>query len=187
MSMDEMSDEEIVKRIQEGDMDAFGLLVERYEPKLARYAKRFLFGQEDSKDLLQDVFIKAYQNIRGFDLARKFSPWIYRIAHNEFVNAIKKKERSPLFFFDPDTLFPHPAAPETADDFALRGELRELLDKHLGALDAKYREPLILNFFEELDYKEIADVLKIPTATVGVRLARGKALLRGMINEGESK
>lgn len=181
----DMTDEEVVQKVVEGDTVSFGVLVERYEPKLTRYAKRFLFDKEDVKDLLQEVFIKAYQNIRSFDRTRTFSPWIYRIAHNEFVNALKKRERTPLFFFDPDTLFPHPVAPETADEEAITKELRELLDSNLGKIDAKYREPLILYYFEELDYKEIADVLKVPIATVGVRLARGKTLLRGMIHKSE--
>lgn len=184
-TQDVMTDEEVVRKVVEGDTAAFGVLVERYEPKLSRYAKRFLFDKEDVEDLLQEVFIKAYQNIRSFDHERAFSPWIYRIAHNEFVNALKKRERSPLFFFDPDTLFPHPAAPETADEEAMTKELRALLDRNLSVIDAKYREPLILYYFEELDYKEIADVLKIPIATVGVRLARGKVILRGMINKAE--
>lgn len=183
MKTEELTDEEIVRKITGGDIDAFGTLVERYEPKLSRYAKRFLFDREDIQDLLQEVFVKAYQNIRSFDLSRRFSPWIYRIAHNEFVNALKRRERMPFTFFDPDLLFPHLAAPETADDLALHNELRTLLDTHLSALDAKYREPLVLFYFEELDYQEIADVLKIPPATVGVRLRRGKALLRSMMHQ----
>lgn len=185
MTDETLEDEEVVRMICEGNDDAFGLLVERYRPKLERYAKRFLFDVEDTKDLLQEVFIRVYRNIRSFDLSRRFSPWIYRIAHNEFVNALKRKERSPFAFIDPDTIFPFVVAPETADRASLDRELRDSLDRHLGVLDAKYREPLVLYFFEELDYKEIAEVLKVPVSTVGVRIARGKAMLRDVLAQEE--
>ena len=88
--MTEQTDEQIAQAVQKGDSSAFGLLVERYEPKLLRYAKKFLFDYEDGKDIVQEVFIKAYSNIQSFDSGRSFSSWIYRIAHNEFINAIRK-------------------------------------------------------------------------------------------------
>src|ERR1700685_1546732 len=93
MPIVERTDEEIVKEVQGGDVESFRILVERYEPKMTRYARRFLFGADDAKDLLQEIFIKTYTNINSFDTERRFSPWIYRIAHNEFVNALKKKTK----------------------------------------------------------------------------------------------
>lgn len=178
----EITDEALAARVQRGETEAFGQLVERYEAKLLRYARKFLFGYEDAEDIVQDVFLKAYMNIRGFNIGRRFSPWIYRIAHNEFINAIKRKGREPLSFFDPDTFFPHPQARETADGPLHTEELRRELDTHLDKLDAKYREPLVLFFFADLNYQEIADVMHIPISTVGVRLKRGKDMLRQYIN-----
>lgn len=172
----EATDEEVAKMVQEGDADAFGLLVERYEKKLLRYGKKFLLGREDAEDLVQEVFLKAYSNIRSFDISRRFSPWIYRIAHNEFVNAIKKKPWEN--FFSLDIVFPHPVAEETADEKAVRRELKEYLDKFLSELSPKYREPLILFYYEEKNYIEIAEILQIPVSTVGVRLIRGRDILK---------
>lgn len=171
-------DEEIVLRVQQGDTQAFGILVKRYEQKIMRYARRFLFGQEDAQDATQEVFLKAYANIQSFNHAYKFSSWLYRIAHNEFINALKKKKRMPILFFDFDTIFPYLSSRDTADSQANEKELKSLLDKHLRELSPKYREPLILYYFEEMNYKEIAEVLRIPIATVGVRLKRGKDLLK---------
>jgi RNA polymerase sigma-70 factor (ECF subfamily) len=176
--MNAESDEAIVLRVQGGDTEAFGELVVRYRGKLERYARRFISDLDDSKDVVQDVFLKAYENIQSFDAARRFSPWIYRIAHNEFVNAIKKRSRGPVFGLDLDVVFPHLTAPETADDRALERDLRRELDEYLSALDPKYREPLVLYYFEGVSYKDMADILRIPTSTVGVRLARGKAMLQ---------
>lgn len=183
----EKTDEQIAQEVQAGNAQAFGLLVERYEAKLARYAKKFLLENEDAKDLLQDVFIKAYVNIRGFDAGRKFSPWIYRIAHNEFINAVKKKSwTNTISIFDFDVLFPHPVAKETADEKTNRQELKNMLDQSLAQLDPKYRDPLVLYYFEEMDYEEIADILEIPTSTVGVRLRRGRVALK-KIMESQNK
>jgi RNA polymerase sigma-70 factor (ECF subfamily) len=112
---------------------------------------------------------------------------MYRIAHNEFINAIKKKSRMPIFQFDFDTVFPQPIAEETADSDTNRKELREMLDKCLGRLDAKYKEPLVLYYFEDMDYKEIADILEVPVSTVGVRLQRGKACLKKIVNKFSEK
>jgi RNA polymerase sigma-70 factor (ECF subfamily) len=180
--MSQKTDEEIAKRVQRGDVASFGLLIGQYEEKILRYAKKFLLDREDSKDLVQEVFIKAYTNIQSFDTKKKFSPWIYRIAHNEFVNAVKKRSRIPVFSFDPDLFLPHPIADETSDSEAEKKELKQTLDQSLEKISAKYREPLILYYFEELDYKEIAEILQIPTSTVGVRLRRGRMMLKKLMS-----
>lgn len=181
--MKDMSDEEIASEVQNGKEDVFGMLIERYETKLRRYARRFLLEKEDAEDVLQEVFIKAYVNIKSFDTSRKFSSWIYRIAHNEFINAIQKRGRFPSISLDPDTIFPHPVAKETADKPAELKELKELLQNYLTQIDVKYREPLILYYFEELDYKEISEILQIPVSTVGVRLSRGKTALKNLVGK----
>lgn len=180
--MDGLTDEEIAARVKRGDADAFSELVSRYEEKLERYANRFLFGGFDADDLIQDIFVKAYSNIQSFDTKQRFSPWIYRIAHNEFVNAIKRRKSKETFsLFDFDVLFPQPIAKEDVEDAAVRSEIRRMLDKSLDKLDAKYREPLVLYYYDDLDYGEIAEVLRIPVSTVGVRLQRGKAMLKKIV------
>lgn len=172
------TDEYIADLVRAGDADAFGLLIERYEAKLKRYARKFLNSQEDIGDLVQDVFIKSYTNIQSFDSKQRFSPWIYRIAHNTFVNELKRKDRRSFILFDADTIFPHLPAKETADGELLDAELRAELDMFLNKIPAKYREVLVLHYFEELSYQEIGEVLQIPVTTVGVRLSRGRTKLR---------
>ena len=180
----EETDEQVALRVQGGAEEAFGELIGRYEVKLLRYARKFLLNPDDAQDLVQDVFIKAYENLQSFDATRRFSPWIYRIAHNEFVNDLKKKQsRNTIFTIDFDTLFPHLQAADTADSSALERDTRETLEKYLDKLDAKYREPLILYYLESMDYREIADILRIPVSTVGVRLARARTMLQKKAGE----
>lgn len=177
-----MTDEDIALQVQQGDIESFGLLVERYERKMTRYGRKFLSNHDDVKDLVQNIFIKAYINIQGFDANRKFSPWLYRIAHNEFINEFKKKKREPLFFVDFDIFFPHPVARETTDKEINEKAIKEMIESSLDKLDSKYREPLVLYYFEEMSYQEITEILKIPISTVGIRLQRGKIALKKIYN-----
>jgi RNA polymerase sigma-70 factor (ECF subfamily) len=181
--MDTIMDEEVVRKVQAGDVESFGVLVERYESKLRRYARKFLLDANDTDDLVQDVFLQVYQNIQSVDTTRKFSSWIYRVAHNIFVNALRKREHVRRSLVDFDTIFPTLHAEEKADDQTLREEERNRLEKTLNGIDQKYREVLILYYFEELAYEDIADVLGIPVSTVGVRLRRGREYARKALND----
>jgi len=173
-----LSDEEIALLVQHGDKDKFGLLMERYEKKLLRYGRKFLSDKENVTDAVQEIFIKTYQGIKSFDSSQRFSPWIYRIAHNMFVNAIKKNSRSPVSFIDFDTLIAHPTYDDTAPAEREQKEMRVLIDRGLAGLPPNYREIIILYYLEELSYKEIADILRVPIGTVGIRLKRAKDMLQ---------
>lgn len=174
----ELTDEELAKKVQNGDIDLFGALMERYQSKIGRYGKKFLSNQENIEDVVQEVFIKTYQNIQSFDVTQKFSPWIYRIAHNTYINALKKSERGPLYLFDFDTLISHTVVSDPIEHEREQIEIKKIVDQGLGELEAKYREILVLYYLEELSYKEISDVLHIPIGTVGIRLLRAKEMLR---------
>ncbi len=175
-----LSDEELALLVQKGDKEAFGDLVLRYQEKISRYARRFVVGT-DIDDLVQDVFIKAYVNINSFDASRRFSPWLYRVAHNEFANALRKKRSIPFSFFDYDVLLPLLSDGTKASDEAEAAEIRQLLDSYLSDLSAKYREPLLLFYYEDLSYEDIADILAVPVATVGVRLKRAREILKNKL------
>lgn len=174
--MEEFTDEEIVNLVQSGEIDSFGVLINRYEKKILRYAYKFISQRQDIEDIVQDIFLKAYKNIRSFDSNRKFSSWLYRIAHNEFVNALKRRKRDSFFSLDiVDTFVPNfyynkNEFEDKLDDKRIIENINNYLDK----LDIKYKEIIILYYFEELDYKEISEILKIPISTVGIRIKRAK-------------
>lgn len=172
-----LTDEELATRTQKGDRDAFGVLVDRYEEKLSRYGRKFLSREEDIEDMVQEMFIRAYQNIQSFDPKQRFSPWMYRIAHNTFVNELRRKSRSPFFTVDFDSFVGHPHADEVPERDAEAREMREMVAKGLEQLAPKYREVLILFYEENLSYQEIADVLQVPLGTVSVRMKRAKEAL----------
>lgn len=173
-----ITDEMAATSVQRGDQEAFGILVTRYEEKLLRYGRKFLSSSEDIEDIVQDVFLSCYQNIQSFDASQKFSPWIYRIAHNAFVNGLRRHKRSPLVFVDFDALLAHPAYEDPVPREREQAEVKRMIDQSLKALGPKYREVLVLYYLEELSYKEIADIVQVPTGTVGVRIKRAKEALK---------
>ncbi len=181
--MEAHTDEQLVKLIREQDKELFGILIDRYEAKITRYIRRFIQNEEDVADIVQNVFIKVFINLQSFDIDRVFNSWIYRIAHNETVTYLKKKGNEKVSFLDFDTMFPHPFAKETADKPTLDKELENMLSSSLSLIPLKYREVLVLYYYEELSYQEIADILHIPIATVGVRLRRGKERLEKQIGD----
>lgn len=175
---DRLTDEALARLVQEGDAERFGELVERYQAKLLRYGRRFLAGREDIEDIVQDVFLKAYGNIRGFDTERSFSSWIYRIAHNAFVNKLRMNSRARFLLGDIDTLVAHPSYEEPAIAERDAEIMREAVREGIDALPPLYGEVLILYYLEELPYKDIAEVLRIPVGTVGIRISRAKQMLK---------
>lgn len=172
------SDEALARLVQQGDEAAFAMLMDRYTGKLLRYGKRLLPHENNVGDIVQDVFITVYRNIQDFDTTRRFSPWIYRIAHNAFVDIVRKQARDPLFFVDFDQVFPHPIYEDPSAREKEDAEMRVLLSKGLETLSPAYREVIDLYYFEDFSYKEIADILHVPIGTVGIRLTRARAALK---------
>lgn len=172
------SDEQLAEEAQTGSQLAYTALVKRYWQRLIRYVKRLMPNISDAEDVVQDALVKAYVNLKSFNPDRRFSPWIYRIVHNAFVDHVKTLKREPLPFFDPDVLFPHPVAPDNPREEVETASVRKVLDEHLHELDSRYREPLALRFFEQLSYRDIAEVLHIPVGTVSIRIKRGLEKLR---------
>ena len=88
-----LSDSQVVALVLSGDVDAYSLIVERYESKLMRYATYILKDYDVASDITQEAFIKAYINLHSFKLDKQFSPWIYRILHNGAMNFIKRNKK----------------------------------------------------------------------------------------------
>lgn len=180
------TDEEIVGLTLE-DKAFFEHIVIRYEQKLSRYIRRLgVHNDEDRADVLQNIFIKVYRNLNGFDSALSFSSWIYRIAHNEAISWYRKTVVRPeghLVSTNEEIL----ALLATTDDSAEKKfdvQINsEEINRALSKIDNKYRDALILRFFEHKEYEEISDILKIPPGTVGTLIHRGKKELKKELNQ----
>lgn len=176
--LNQKTDEELASLVQGKNEAAFGVLMSRYQSKLLRYGRKFLSDNAPIEDVVQEVFIKTYQNIQSYDAARPFSPWIYRIAHNMFVNALRSNSRLPFVTVDLDLFSAHTAYEIDPAGDEEREQTRALVDRGLKSLAPIYREVIILYYLEHLDYQAIADVLRVPIGTVGVRLRRAREALK---------
>jgi RNA polymerase sigma-70 factor (ECF subfamily) len=180
-----LSDSDIVNRTL-ADNNYFGYLIERYEGKLKRYIYRLgINNHEDQSDVMQEIFIKAYKNLNSFDTSLSFSSWIYRIAHNEAINWYRKQKVRPEGnqVINGDEVLKIISEKEDGAEIAFDKQINaHELTVALGKIDKKYRDVLILRYFEEKDYLEISDILKIPTGSVGTLVLRGKKQLYNVIN-----
>lgn len=174
------SDLDLVKLTLE-NQENFLYLVQRYEKKLLRFIQRISgLNIDDAQDLLQEVFIKVYQNLNDFDQSLKFSSWIYRIARNQAISNYRKNKNRPqisLFDFDLES------CEQLVSDFDIsknldQSLLQEKMAKVLAKLDNKYKEVVILKYLEDRSYEEISDIIKKPVSTVGTLLRRGKVELQ---------
>ncbi|MBD3360642.1 sigma-70 family RNA polymerase sigma factor [Candidatus Peregrinibacteria bacterium] len=157
--------------------DDFLFLMQRYEKKLFYYVKRLAnISDADAEDILQEVFIKAYENLNDFDKNLKFSSWIYRIAHNHTISHYRKNKKNfeSLSEEDSEIIFKKISSElDIKKDLEQKfksSKVRELLSQ----LDKKYRDVLILKFLEDKDYKEISNILKKPMGSIAALMNRAK-------------
>ena len=182
----DMTDEEIVRRTL-SDKEAFAPLIERYESKLLRYLERLgVLVREDREDILQNAFVKAYKNLNSFDPTLSFSSWMYRIVHNEAMSFFRAKRSRPQAILSEEGEALITELHDDASDAAADAELRlsqEALGRAFAELEPRYRDALILRFFEERSYAEMSDILEVPVGTVSTLLYRAKRALRELLPE----
>jgi len=184
--MDEIekkSDAELVSLALKNQL-FFEHLVHRYEKKLARYVRRFSGLENESiEDVLQEAFIKIYVNLNDYDSSYTFSSWAYRITHNETINYLRKNKKNvvvPLETEDEESknlIGVLKSEIDVAEDVS-RKDLIERIRTAIGLLPDKYREILILRYVEDMDYRDISDVLRMPMGTVATTINRAKEKFR---------
>lgn len=175
----ELDDIEIIKLIEKSRYN-FYLLTKKYKNKLKRYIKHIsFFNEEEVEDILQDIFLKVYKNLNSFDSSLKFSSWIYRIAHNETVDKIRKnKNRTRDVSIDNEDIKIILKSNENIEDNLVNKENVEKIKKIIMELPESYREVLILRYMEERSYEEIMDILKKPKGTIAALLNKGRKIIQ---------
>jgi len=160
--------------------EAFGLIMERYQAPLFAYVRRISqLSKEEIEDLLQEIFIKIYQNINEYDETLKFSSWAYRVAHNHVVDNFRKMGARPRTRgLEEDELVFFLRSSVNLEKEFLSKDCLEKVEKCINHLPANYREILILRFLEEKNYEEIMDILKKSKGTIATLIARGRERLR---------
>ena len=172
------SDLELVKTIKTGDRRALDILVRRWYPKIYGYVVKMIADEQDAYDITQDVFVAMMQNVQTFYPWKKFSSWLFTIAHNKCMDYFRLKRRVVLTDFadiemsDPITLF---------DDIVIESII---VENALGRLSDVQREVILLFYFYQFTAREISRMTKTPLPTVKSRLLSAKHLLSKILQEG---
>lgn len=182
------TDEQIVALTLK-NQDYYLCLMKRYEAKLLNYILKISnISREDGEDILQEIFIKAYQNLNDFDLNYKFSNWIYSIAHNTTISAFRKKKVRPqtVSWEDKDLNNILESTLDVENTNLQKLTYKQIL-KIINRLPLKYKDVLILKFMEGKDYREISDILHKPMGTIATLINRAKKSLKQELKKEDIK
>jgi RNA polymerase sigma-70 factor, ECF subfamily len=184
------ADKDLVQRVVRGDVDAFNLLVVRWEKKLFNFAFRLSGDREDAFDVCQDSFIRAYEQIRQLRDASKFSHWLFKIARNYCVSRHRSERDLPRAQgnngdegeLDLDNLLTYnPQVRMESGHRFEQSELRLIVERALEYLPFEQRETVVLKVYEGLKFSEIAEISDCPVSTVKSRLYLGLTQLKKIL------
>lgn len=181
---DQLDDRSLVERILGGERDLFTVLMSRYERRIINYVYRITHRYEEAHDLAQEIFVKVYLALDRYDSKYQFSTWLFRIAQNSAIDALRKKSIIEVPLSRPTDDEPSGKEREFADGGvspyrALKNkQLSAAIDEAVRQLPADYRELIQLRHFAELSYEEIASMKKLPLGTVKNKLFRARNLLK---------
>jgi len=165
-----VEDADLIESTRKGDVESYNLLISRWEKRVYNYLLRILGSREDALDLSQDVFLKAYQNIRKLDDPARFGPWLFRIAHNEAFSLFRKRKPE-----DELTGVESPVEPAYPVELSLAAAAA------LAKLSPEQREAVVLKIYEGFKFEEMAEALGCPISTVKSRLYSALEILKGQL------
>ncbi len=193
VSLDAPGDDfHLVARAQQGDLKSYDLLVTRHRGRIFAMIRNMIHQEADAWDLSQEVFIKAWGALSGFEAKARFTTWLYRIAHNVVYDWTRKRRVESAGewndeLFDREKIdsasFTTPSGGEAPDETLAHGELRARISAALGKLSPEHREVVLLKDVQGLSYKEIAGVMECSIGTVMSRLYYARQKLQTMLKD----
>jgi RNA polymerase sigma-70 factor (ECF subfamily) len=175
----------LVRKAQQGDMDAFESLVRKYQQRVYAICRRLTGAHQSADDLAQETFIKAYYALGRFDVQWPLYPWLRRIALNTGLNYLKarKRERPLLEGTLGARRTPFSAPADGPEERLERAEFEARFERALASLPADQRSVFVLRFHESMSYEEISRTLDLPIGTVMSRLNRARQKLKGLLTD----
>jgi RNA polymerase sigma-70 factor (ECF subfamily) len=178
-------DEELVRRVLDGDTGAYATLVEKYQSRIFTLVGRMVSRRDMIEDLSQEVFIKAYRKLGTFRFESSFYTWLYAVALNTVRNWYRRQDPPSTSIDETGELeaVESSGGHESPEDAAGRSQRAEIVRRALEGLPPEQKEALVLSDLEGLSYQEIADVQGVPVGTVRSRIFRARAALRDRLPE----
>lgn len=173
------SDEKLILRFQEGDINAYNELVKRYKDRLLNFVLRYFNNVEQAEDVVQDTLIKLYTHASYYKNVAKFSTWIFTIAKNNALTELRKNKRKKTdsLWTDDGQVIDINSKEESLDTKVQNEIAIDQLNKFLDEIPENFRMAVVLRDFQELSYEEISKILEIPIGTIKSRINRGRIQL----------
>ena len=171
----EVEDRDLISRARKGDVEAYNLLVSRWEKRVFNYLLRLVSNREDAMDVSQEVFLKAYQSLPKLDDMERFGSWLFRIAHNEGFSLLRRRK--------PEGEMPLERGTVARSAELLPIELSLAVERALRELSEDQRETVLLKVYQGFKFEEIAEILSCPVSTVKSRLYTALDLLKATLCE----
>ena len=174
-----LSDEKLILRFQEGDINAYNELVKRYKDRLLNFVFRYFNNREQAEDVVQDTLIKLYTHASYYKNIAKFSTWIFTIAKNNALTELRKNKRKQTdsLWTDDGKVIDIKSNDQTLDRRVQNEIAVDQLNKFLDEIPENFRMAVVLRDFQELSYDEISKILEIPIGTIKSRINRGRIQL----------
>ena len=166
----EVEDRDLIAKARKGDVEAYNLLVSRWEKRVFNYLLRLVSNREDALDVSQEVFLKTYQSLAKLDDPERFGAWLFRIAHNEAFSLLRRRK--------PEGEMPFERGAPVRGSELLPIELSLAVEKALGRLSEEQREAVLLKVYQGFKFEEMAEILSCPVSTVKSRLYTALDLLK---------
>ena len=171
----EAEDRDLIAKARKGDVEAYNLLVSRWEKRVFNYLLRLVSNREDALDVSQEAFLKAYQSLPKLDDPQRFGAWLFRIAHNEAFSLLRRRK--------PEGEMPFERGAPVRGSELLPIELSMAVETALGRLTDEQREAVLLKIYQGFKFEEMAEILSCPVSTVKSRLYTGLELLKAQFCE----
>lgn len=174
-SLSPLDEADCITRAQRGEVAAFSQLVARYQDRIYRYLLRMTRSQEDARELTQETFLSAYQALARWRPDARLSTWLFRIAHNQALDRLRRARRVEFVALDEVLAEQMPADTPTPEAALHTRQRMQALEGALARLSVEHREILLLRDIEDMPYEDIAEVLGLSLGTVKSRIARARA------------
>lgn len=187
--MSGLTDQAVVERVLGGDMDAFSILVSKYQDRVYSAVLNYVANRDDAADITQDTFVKAYSKLATFNSGSAFYTWLYRIAVNAAIDFIRKRKSRPADSLDDNKYTEvgfEPVSHDMSTDperVVVSSEQAHMLRNAIAKLSDKLRMALVLYDVEGLSQEEVAQVLNVPVGTVKSRVSRARAELKYLLSK----
>ena len=181
--MHQSADADLVGRVLDGDVDAYGVLVRRYQDAFFRFATRMLSNRDDADDALQSAFVRAYRKLGDCRDPSRFGAWLYQIVINECRTFAHRRERRERRIVRDELQLERASDEHPVLEQA--GDLEEI-QRALGQLDADHREAFVLKYVEELSYEEMSELTGAGVSALKMRVKRACDRLRQLLDSSRS-